>query len=77
MSKKEVRGGAEKWNLSHLPPGTSDDFTKYVVPMARLKAGTLLPWGDLSASQIQVIIDEVYKEGLYAVHKDDVWTGLV
>lgn len=77
MSKKDTRGGDEKWKLSHLPQGTGDNFTKYVVPLARRKAGMLLPWADLSVPQIQTIVDEVFEVDEHIVQEDDVWTGLV
>ncbi|KAJ7939182.1 hypothetical protein B0H13DRAFT_2532613 [Mycena leptocephala] len=38
-TRREVRGGTAKWNLKHLPPGTSEQFTDEVVPLARELVG--------------------------------------
>lgn len=60
-TKKELRGGSNKWQLKHLPEGADPDaFTSMVAPLAKIKAGTLDPWANLSVPQIQGIVDDVY-----------------
>ncbi|KAG6836631.1 hypothetical protein H0H93_005884 [Arthromyces matolae] len=56
---REARGAAMKWNLTHLPPGTSQLFTDKIAPLARIKAGRNEPWAGLSQDEVQEIIDEV------------------
>ncbi|KAG6874333.1 hypothetical protein C0992_007887, partial [Termitomyces sp. T32_za158] len=73
----ELRGGKKKWNLNHLPSGTSSQFTSMVIPLVKEKAGTLAPWATLSTPELQSIIDAVYKRGTYVVKSGDVWHGLV
>jgi hypothetical protein len=78
LTKKELRNGANKWKLSHLPSDADQDaFTKYVTPLAKIKAGTLDPWEGLSTAQIQEIVDDVYGPGRFPVEDNDVWCGLV
>lgn len=52
-------------------------FTDSVVPLAKLKAGTLAPWAGLDRKQVQKIVDVVFGEGEYVVEDGDVWCGLV
>jgi hypothetical protein len=67
----------KKWRLDHLPDGTSEIFTTTVVPMAKIKAGTISPWKSLSAAYIQEILDKVFGKNLYEVQEGDVWCDLV
>jgi hypothetical protein len=76
-SKKNARGGARKWTLHHLPDGTADVFTKTIVPLAKLKAGTLPPWHSLSEEDVKSIVDEVFDENDYDIREGDVWCDLV
>ena len=46
-TKKAQHGGASKWTLNHLPSGTSAAFTESLVPLAKVKAGTLEAWEGL------------------------------
>ncbi|KAG6905028.1 hypothetical protein DXG01_005542, partial [Tephrocybe rancida] len=57
-TKKEARGGAQKWTQAHLPDGTATLFKSSVVPLARIKAGTKAPWVGLTTDEIQAIVDE-------------------
>ncbi|KAJ6561587.1 hypothetical protein B0H10DRAFT_2239869 [Mycena sp. CBHHK59/15] len=61
------------------PPGTSDQFTDEVVPLACELAGSLevKPWAKLTVVQIQAIIDRVYGEGEHVVTAEGPWVGLV
>ena len=77
MTKKQARGGDARWKLGHLPPGTDKKFTNLVVPLAKLKAGTLAPWAGLNHEQVQTIVDIVFGEGKFVVADGDVWCGLV
>jgi hypothetical protein len=78
QTKKELRNGANKWKLSHLPADADRDaFTKYVTPLAKIKAGMLDPWEGLSTAQVQRIVDDIYGPGHFSVDDDDVWCGLV
>jgi hypothetical protein len=66
-TKKELRNGATKWKLSHLPADADRDaFTKFITPLAKIKAGTLDPWEGLSTAQVQEIVDETYGPGAWA-----------
>jgi hypothetical protein len=76
-TKKAQRGGASKWTLNHLPFGTSTAFTEVLVPLAKIKAGTLDAWEGLSPQQIQYLIDVAYPGEGHIVEEDDVWGGLV
>jgi hypothetical protein len=77
-TKKELRNGANKWKLSHLPADADRDaFTKYVTPLAKIKAGTLDPWEGLSTAQVQEIVDHTYGPRRFSVDDNDVWCGLV
>lgn len=76
-TKKAQRGGASKWTLNHLPSGTSAAFTESLVPLAKIKAGTLDAWEGLSPQQIQHLVDVTYPGEGHIVEDDDVWGGLV
>ena len=75
-TKKQARGGHVRWKLEHLPAGTDKKFTEYVVPLAKLKAGTITPWAGLDHDQIQKIVDDVFGEGEHVVKEGDAWCGL-
>ncbi|KAG6808816.1 hypothetical protein H0H92_002794 [Tricholoma furcatifolium] len=79
ITKTDLRGGAKKWNLDHLPNSskTKSKFSNEVVPRAKQKVGTLAPWANLSTKDLQHIIDVVYGKGVYTTEKSDVWHGLV
>ncbi|KAG6835350.1 hypothetical protein H0H93_002301 [Arthromyces matolae] len=72
-----ARGGATKWNLAHLPPGTSQLFTDKIAPLARIKAGRKEPWAGLSRDEVQEIVDEVLGKDEYEVKDGDVWSDLI
>lgn len=74
---KQVRGGADKWALSHLPSEARIKFTNNVVPLARKKAGSLDPWENLTVEHVQDIMDIVFNQGKYKVSADNVFYGLV
>ncbi|KAG6824364.1 hypothetical protein H0H92_007095, partial [Tricholoma furcatifolium] len=59
ITKTDLRGGAKKWNLDHLPNSskTKSKFTNEVVPQAKQKVSTLAPWANLSTKDLQHIID--------------------
>ena len=77
-SKKDQRGGAKKWTLSHLPPGSAVEFTDVLVPLARRKAGiSERPWTGLNVEEVQNLVDTTYGAEKYVVRKDDVWCDLV
>ncbi|KAG6852257.1 hypothetical protein C0991_001508, partial [Blastosporella zonata] len=76
-TQRELRGGTKKWTLSHLPNGTSDDFTNLLLPRVRRINGSLAPWSTLSTQQLQDIVDDVFGEGAQHVSDDaNVWKGL-
>jgi hypothetical protein len=76
-TKKAQRGGALKWTLNHLPVGTSTAFTESLVPLAKIKAGSLDAWEGLTPQQIQQLVDVTYPGEGHKVEDDDVWGGLV
>ena len=76
-TKKAQHGGASKWTLNHLPSGTSAAFTESLVPLVKIKAGTLDAWEGLSPQQIQHLVDVTYPGEGHIVEDDDVWGGLV
>ncbi|KAJ7934802.1 hypothetical protein B0H13DRAFT_2305260 [Mycena leptocephala] len=76
-TRREVRGGTAKWDLKHLPPGTSEQFTDEVVPLARELVGRLRPWAKLSVPQVQGIVDRVFGKDEHIVTADGPWMGLV
>ncbi|KAJ6629705.1 hypothetical protein B0H10DRAFT_1939676 [Mycena sp. CBHHK59/15] len=76
-TRREQRGGTNKWTLKHLPAGTSSEFTDEVVPLARELVGTLAPWVGLTVKKIQDIVDRVYGEGKHEVAPDSAWVGLI
>ncbi|KAG6839324.1 hypothetical protein C0991_003651, partial [Blastosporella zonata] len=76
-TRKEARGGAKKWTLSHLPNGTIKLFQDAVVPFACIKAGTKAPWAGLTTGDIQAIVDKVFGEDEHLVTENDVWCGLL
>ena len=49
---------------------------EYVVPLAKLKAGTITPWAGLDHDQVQKIVDDVFGEGKHVVKEGDAWCGL-
>ena len=75
--KKQAWGGDARWKLGHLPPGTDKKFTDSVVPLAKLKAGTLAPWAGLNHKQVQKIVDAIFGQGKFVVADGNVWCGLV
>ncbi|KAF8809369.1 hypothetical protein BYT27DRAFT_7094606 [Phlegmacium glaucopus] len=76
-TKKAQRGGAAKWKLTHLPLGASDMFTNSLVPLVKMKAGTVEAWAGLTYKQIQSLVNKVFPEENHIVKNDDVWCGLV
>jgi len=73
---KESEHDADKWQPRDLPVGADDDaMTKMVIPLAKIKAGTLGPWENLLTGQVQEIIDKVYGSGCFEVEDEDVWCG--
>ncbi|KAG6809099.1 hypothetical protein H0H92_001622 [Tricholoma furcatifolium] len=76
-TKKQIRGGANKWTHDHLPRGTVEAFKTYVVRLARIQAGAMEPWAGLTTVQIQGIVDQVYGVDEYEVKENDVWCGLI
>ncbi|KAF8805360.1 hypothetical protein BYT27DRAFT_7258471 [Phlegmacium glaucopus] len=81
VTKKALRGGANKWNLNHLPGPerqvVQKTFTQVVVPLAKAMAGTMVPWSELSVVHVQSLIDKAFGENLHVVQRDDVWCGLI
>ncbi|KAG6917984.1 hypothetical protein DXG01_016994 [Tephrocybe rancida] len=77
ITQTELRGGTKKWMLNHLPPEMSVAFMDQVIPLAKEKVGTLVPWANLMSAEIQVIIDTIYGPGKYIVEGGDVWHGLI
>ncbi|KAJ7115097.1 hypothetical protein C8R43DRAFT_1242445 [Mycena crocata] len=77
LTKKAVRGGALKWTLKDLPPGTAAEFSDELVPRARELAGTLNPWLSLTLKQVRELVDDVFGKDKYEVTKNGVWFGLV
>jgi hypothetical protein len=79
-TQREARGGlGKKWKLEHLPKGSSDVFTKQLVPLAKSLAGSLSPWEGLSREQVQELVDKIYGSGEYTVQEAPVnpWGPLV
>ena len=69
----------KKWKLEHLPKGSSDVFTKQLVPLAKSPAGSLSPWEGLLREQVQELVDKIYGSGEYTVQEApvDPWGPLV
>ncbi|KAF8340843.1 hypothetical protein F5887DRAFT_1076968 [Amanita rubescens] len=69
---KSFRNGAENWLLEHLPAGTSGRYTNDLVPRTRKAIGSTMedPWDPLPASELQVIVNEVFGKGKYDVETD-------
>ncbi|KJA20449.1 hypothetical protein HYPSUDRAFT_203766 [Hypholoma sublateritium FD-334 SS-4] len=76
-TKKDARGGAARWTTRHLPPDTITQFTGVVTRLAKIKAGTITPWSNLTYSQVQGIVDLVFGQGVHTVEDGDVWCGLI
>ncbi|KAG6896458.1 hypothetical protein C0992_008141, partial [Termitomyces sp. T32_za158] len=76
ITQTELRGGDKKWTLKHLPPGTETKFTTDIIPLAKERLGTLMPWANLSSAELQNIIDLVYGTGAYTLGRIDAWQGL-
>ncbi|KAF7328299.1 hypothetical protein MSAN_02486900 [Mycena sanguinolenta] len=78
-TRKELRGGSNKWHLKHLPTGTQAQFTDEVVPLACELAGSqqVPPWGKLSVAQVQGIVDKVYGANVHEVTAESAWMGLI
>ncbi|KAJ7820477.1 hypothetical protein B0H13DRAFT_2451626 [Mycena leptocephala] len=62
LTAKEVRGGAAKWTLKHLP----DEL-----------AGCLPPWTKLTLKHVQDVVDQVYGADKHEVTAEGPWFGLV
>ena len=81
VTKKALRGGANKWNLNHLPGPepqvVQKTFTQVLVPLAKAMAGTMVPWSELSVVHVQSLVDKAFGENVHTVERDDVWCGLV
>lgn len=77
LTAKEVRGGAAKWTLKHLPGGTSSEFTDELVPLAIELAGSLPPWTKLTVKHVQDVVDRVYGADKHEVTTEGPWFGLV
>ncbi|KAF8875364.1 hypothetical protein BD779DRAFT_1678266 [Infundibulicybe gibba] len=76
-TQKQVRDGAKKWTLTHLPPNTSYLFTSALTPLTREAAGCLEPWATLSVDDVQSLVNRVFKVGTFSVVKGEVWYGLL
>lgn len=74
---KEVCGSDYKWALKHLTKEAHIQYTNEVVPLVHKKAGSLNPWDQLTAENLQTLIDEVFGKGQYRVTNDVVLQGLV
>ncbi|KAG6824705.1 hypothetical protein H0H92_006092, partial [Tricholoma furcatifolium] len=77
LTKTELRGGAKKWNLSHIPAEAKIKFSEEVVPSAKAVVGTLSPWATIDSKSLQKIMNEVFGEGVYEVRTGDAWNGLL
>jgi len=81
VTKKSLRGGANKWNLNHLPGPepqvVQKTFTRVLVPLAKAMAGMMVPWSELSVVHVQSLVDKAFGENVHIVERDDVWCGLV
>ena len=79
VTQKSLRGGGNKWTLSHLPANTQSLFTDYLTPLVKLKVGASItdPWAPLSRTCVQAVVDEVYGDGVHQVKDNDVWCALV
>ncbi|KAJ7823137.1 hypothetical protein B0H14DRAFT_3470230 [Mycena olivaceomarginata] len=76
-TRRDLRGGAAKWKVVHLPPGTSTEFADEVVPLIHELVGTLKPWEKPVLSSIQDIVDRVFGKDKYLVTSESAWAGLV
>ena len=79
MQREACSGSGKKWKLKHLPKGSSDVFTKQLVPLAKSLARSLSPWEGLSREQVQKLVDKIYGSGEYMVQEApvDPWGPLV
>ncbi|KAM6503689.1 hypothetical protein JOM56_000632 [Amanita muscaria] len=66
----EARNGDKKWAKRHLPKVAQDEFETVIVPLVRLKAGTLEPWDLLKVEDVQAIVDDVFGSEKYSVAPD-------
>ncbi|KIL55035.1 hypothetical protein M378DRAFT_182338 [Amanita muscaria Koide BX008] len=73
----EARNGDKKWAKRHLPKVAQDEFETVIVPLVRLKAGTLEPWDLLKVEDVQAIVDDVFGSEKYSVAPDGPWMNLV
>ena len=60
-----------------LPSGTRDIFTNALIPLLKIKAGTLEPWAGISSEHVQELVNTVFPEANHVVVDNDVWCGLV
>ena len=74
---RELRDGADKWTLKHLPPGTAARYTNEVVPLLKEIMGTKEPWKVVTVSEVQEAVDRVFGKGQYPVAYKSAWYGLV
>lgn len=65
-TKKEARGGLNKWLTSHLPTAHQSTFRLRITPHMRAKQGTRLSWASVLIEDVQEALN-IYAPGEKAV----------
>ena len=69
VTKKALCGGANKWNLNHLPGPelqvVQKTFTQVLMPLMKAMVGTMVPWSELSIVHVQSLIDKAFSENMH------------
>ncbi|KAK0445689.1 uncharacterized protein EV420DRAFT_1717449 [Desarmillaria tabescens] len=77
MTARQARGGKNKWTTNHLPDGTQDAFSKWIVPYLREKVGqSVTPWASLSVEDVQEAVDIEFGRTEYCVAEKGAWMSL-
>ncbi|KAJ7917285.1 hypothetical protein B0H13DRAFT_2269550 [Mycena leptocephala] len=74
---KDLRNGATKWTLDHLPEGAGSKFRELMTPLAYVHMGQHPdPWGNFTDDETQSLIVKVFPNSDYSV-EDLSWQGLI
>ncbi|KAF7334119.1 hypothetical protein MVEN_02317700 [Mycena venus] len=77
VSKKEQRGGKNKWQESDLPSAARDRFKIVLLLMKELHGTSENFWHNPTVAQVQSVVSRVFGDGKYLVVKDGVWYDLI
>ncbi|CAK5278564.1 unnamed protein product [Mycena citricolor] len=74
-SLKAKCGGADKWGLHHLPPGTLTLFSEAIVPLLKLDVACGKPWSTVTVKMVKNHVRQIYRDE-HVVDAESAYFGL-